>query len=1049
MKNKTIMFVFLVTSIVTSYAQKNTPFWLNEQVNQDHREPMHASYYVFENEALANQGDWKQSKNYLNLNGTWKFKYVENPKGLPKGFEAIAFNDQSWDDFKIPANWDVNGYGYPVYTNTTYDFANLITVNPPQVPTDYNPVGVYRKTVTIDENWKGKTVFLHVGAAKSNLTVWVNGVYVGYGEDGKLPQEFKLNTYLKPGENTIVLKVMKWSDGSYLECQDFWRMSGITRDTYLYSRTPSHLVDFEIVPDLDSSYVDGSLKITTAFSAFKKKDRYTLEVQLKEAENLIASQTIVLSEKTTKETVHFKVKNPKKWTAETPNLYHAVFLLKNKKGKTVEVIKQQVGFRKVDIQDGQLLLNGQPIYIKGVNRHETDPTTGQTVSRARMEEDIKMLKTFNINAVRMSHYPNDPYFYELCNTYGIYVVDEANLESHGMGYEITKTLGNKPQWELAHIERMERMVERDKNHPSIIIWSMGNEAGNGYNFYRGYLWMKERDPSRPIQYERATTAGWEGASLKFDWNSDIVDPMYNSPVGMENYIKAFPNPERPFIQCEYAHAMGNSMGNFKDYWDVIRAHDNFQGGFIWDMIDQSVYKTREDGTVIFAYGGDFGPKDVPSDNNFLNNGIFNPERKPNPHAFEVKQVHQDVHTSWADKTNVEMSIFNEFFFKDLSNVYLRWELILDGKPDANGVISDLDINPQQKKSYTLPVNLEGKSFKEAFINISYRLKTTEPFLPKDFEIATEQLPLQGIWKNDMQLSGTSKVAVTKTKEDLTFKSDNTEITFDKVTGFIKTYRYKGHDIIKPGFQLLPNFWRAPNDNDMGARLQTKLRVWQTTIERPKLMSWNYSTSKDKNIHVKAVYSLPEVFSKLTLTYIINGDGVLVVNQALNIDADKTVPMLPRFGMEMVLSKDFETLNYYGRGPHENYLDRNYSAKVGEYHQTVSEQYYPYIRPQETGNKTDIRWMELSNDAIQLKVTSADLFNITALHYLNEDLDDGLEKDQRNEADLKARDLTSLKIDYKQMGVGSIDSWGALPMKKYQLLEKAYQYQFKITPSLKH
>lgn len=1047
MKKTLYIIGFLIISL-TIKAQNKAPFWLDEKINEENREPMHASYYVYENEVLAKKGDWKQSNNYLNLNGNWKFKYEESPNNLPIGFEKIDFNDVSWDNFKIPANWDVNGYGYPIYTNTTYEFANWITVNPPQVPIKYNPTGVYRKTVTIDDSWKDKDVLLHVGAAKSNLTVWVNGAYVGYGEDGKLPQEFKLNKFLKIGKNTIVLKVMKWSDGSYLECQDFWRMSGITRDTYLYARNKTHLIDFEIIPDLDDTYKDGTLKISTEFSNIDKKKKYSLEVQLKDREKVIASKSIKIKKAIEKSFFNFSINNPKKWSAEIPNLYQIYFILKDEKDNIVEVIPQKVGFRKVEIKGGQLLVNGQPIYIKGVNRHETDPTTGQTVSRERMEQDIKRLKQFNINAVRTSHYPNDEYFYELCDTYGIYVVDEANLESHGMGYEITKTLGNKLDWELAHLQRMQRMVERDKNHPSIIIWSMGNEAGNGYNFYRGYLWIKDRDPSRPIQYERATAGGWEGKTLKFDWNSDIVDPMYSSPKGMEDYIAANPNPNRPFIQCEYAHAMGNSMGNFKDYWDVIRKHKNFQGGFIWDMIDQSIYKTKKDGTQFFAYGGDFGPKDVPSDNNFLNNGVFNPEREPNPHAFEVRSVLQDIHTSWKNKDDISINIFNEFFFKDLSNVSLHWTLLLDGIEDKSGFINDLEINPQKEKTYTLPIHLENKTYKEAFVNISYRLKEKEPLLPKGFEIASEQLHLKGYWKNNMFITDETKIAIKKENNSIVFKSEKAELSFDRKTGFINRYKFKNEAILKRDYQLKPNFWRAPNDNDMGAQFHKKLLPWKQAVENSTLISFDYEKVENSKITTTVIYNLPHVFSELIITYTFNSAGVLEVQQKLNIDKNRETPLLPRFGMEMILPKTFSNLSYYGRGPYENYSDRNYSAKVGLYNQTVSEQYYPYIRPQETGNKTDVRWLELSNSKVKLHIESNHLFSMTALHYLTEDLDDGLEKNQRNAADLEERDLTSLKIDGKQMGLGSIDSWGAWPMEKYLLKDKSYEYQFKITPSLK-
>ncbi|MBF4487159.1 glycoside hydrolase family 2 TIM barrel-domain containing protein [Flavobacterium sp. CSZ] len=1044
---KTISIVsLLITSIFSGQAQEKVEYWQNEKINEENREPMHASYYVFETEALANKNQWRQSKNYLDINGAWKFKYVESPSALPKDFEKSNFNDTSWDTFRIPASWDVNGYGYPVYVNTTYDFDYLMAPNPPFVPTKYNPTGVYRRDITIDKSWEGKDIFLHIGTAKSNLTVWVNGVYVGYGEDGKLPSEFNLNKYVKTGKNSIVLKVMKWSDGSYLECQDMWRMSGITRDSYLVARNKTHLKDYEIIPDLDPSYLNGTLKISTEFSGLNKKDNYTLELQLKDADKIITSK--IISALSQKQTFDFTVKNPKKWSAEIPNLYQIDFILKDKKGTILEVIRQNVGFRKVEIKGGQLLVNGKAIYIKGVNRHEVDPVAGQTISKERMEQDIKVMKEFNINAVRMSHYPNDEYFYELCDKYGIYVVDEANIESHGMGYDITKTLGNKPDWELSHIERMQRMIERDKNHTSVIIWSMGNEAGNGYNFYRGYLWIKNRDKSRPIQYERATAGAWDGKDLKFEWDSDIIDPMYSSPNKMEEYILANPNPSRPYIQCEYAHAMGNSMGNFKDYWDVIRKYPNFQGGFIWDMIDQSVYKTQPDGTKILAYGGDFGPKDVKSDNNFVNNGVFTVERKPNPHALEMRNVMQNILTSWDNQATGTIKVYNEFSFKNLSNVTLHWTLVLDGIKQDTGVIDYLAIDPNESKTYMLPIKLAEKKYQEAFINVSYQLKQDEPLLPKGFEIATEQLAFKGIWKNDIEIQGASKIAVEKRENATVFKGDKAEIAFDKKTGFINGYSFSNQPILKQGYQLRPNFWRAPNDNDFGANLQVTLKAWKEATENPTLVSWRYSATKDNKILVKATYNLASVSSTLELNYEINSKGELSVEEQLHMDKTKETPVLPRFGMEIILPKDFSTLSYYGRGPHENYIDRNYSAQVGLYNQRVSEQYYPYIRPQETGNKTDVRWLELSNDKLKITVRSNELLAMTALHYLTEDLDDGLQKDQRHAAELKERDLTSLKIDYKQMGVGGIDSWQAWPMEKYLLRDKTYRYQFKITPSIK-
>lgn len=1047
MKKFLLGIAFGATIIAAGYSQTEKPFWLDEKKNEENREPMYASYFVYENEQKANENDWRKSGNYVDVNGVWKFQFKENPADISKNFHAMDVNDADWDDFTIPANWEMKGYTFPIYVNATYPFDNLIKIDPPMVPEEQNPTGVFRKWINLPDNWTEKDIFLHIGAAKSNLKVWVNGNYVGYGEDGKLAQEFKLNKFVKPGKNLIVLKVMRWSDGSYLECQDFWRMSGITRDSYLYSRTKVHLKDVSIIPDLDENYKSGSLKVTPTFSNIPKKDRHTLEIQLKDGAEVVATKTISDLKLNSNTPVIFNVDNPKKWSAEIPNLYGLRLTLKDRKGNTVEIIDQNVGFRKVEIKDGQLLVNGQSVYLKGVNRHDTDPVGGQTIPRKTMEDDIKLLKQFNFNAVRTSHYPNDPYFYQLCDKYGIYVVDEANIESHGMGYDPTRTLANQPDWEIAHLQRLERMLQRDKNHPSVIIWSMGNEAGNGYNFMRGYLHMKSLDSSRPVQYERANL-GWE-ASIRFDWNSDIINPMYASPNGMAGYIEKNPNPNRPYIQCEYAHAMGNSLGNYKDYWDLFRKHDNFQGGFIWDMIDQSVYKTKEDGTTIFAYGGDFGPEGTPSDNNFLNNGVFSPDRKPNPHAYEAKFVHQDILTSWGDKAKNEISVFNEFYFKNLSNVALKWQLLLDGKVTQEGLISDLDVEPQTSKGIALSLNLPDKSsYKEALVSLFYQLKSEEPFLKKGDTIAKEQLTVSGEWKNKLKVVGNTKLKVGKTDKIITFSSGDASFTFDKLTGLLSGYQFKNNTILLDETNLKPNFWRAPTDNDYGAGLQNKLKVWKEPLKDLTPKSFIVENEKDNTVSITVNYRLETSSSNLEIYYSFNNLGELMVQQTLNIDKKAETPMLFRYGLSMQLPKNFRNINYYGRGPVENYSDRKYNSLAGIYSQKVAEQYYPYIRPQETGNKTDVRWYQISNDKVNLTINSNALFNATALHYTLNQLDDGEKRDQRHASEISESNLTELHIDLKQMGLGSINSWGLLPMEHYRLTQKQYIFQFKITPSLK-
>ncbi|SKB71147.1 beta-galactosidase [Salegentibacter holothuriorum] len=1034
---------FLALLVISPDLYSQEPYYLNPEKNQENREPMRASYMVFENEALAEANNWKASENYLNLNGEWDFKWYKNPKQVPNNFYAPGIDDISWEKFQVPANWEVHGYGIPIYVNATYEFDNLIEVDPPKVPLDHNPTGIYRRSIEIDENWDGKDVFLHVGAAKSNLKVWVNGEYVGYGEDSKLSQEFDITSYVKTGENIIVMKVMRWSDGSYLEGQDYWRLSGITRDTYLFARKKVRLQDFNLNTDLDENYQDATLTIIPEFTELPKRDKHSLEIILEgENKELYRSERKVSEWQETKK-IEIDVQNPNKWTAETPNLYTLKFKLKDRKGKVQEIIQQNVGFREVEIKNGQLLVNGKPILLKGVNRHDTDPSTGQVMSRERMRQDIKVLKEFNFNAVRTSHYPNDPYFYELCDIYGLYVVDEANIESHGMGYNLTRTLANNPDWKEAHLERLGRMVERDKNHPSIIIWSMGNEAGNGYNFYAGYDLIKEMDPTRPIQHERAIVPGQAKGRMDVEWNTDIIPPMYPSIADMEQYAESNPNMDRPYIMCEYAHAMGNSIGNFVEYWDFIRSHKNFQGGFIWDMVDQSIYKKLDDGTKILAYGGDFGPEGTPSANNFLNNGVFSPERNPNPHAWQVKKVQQEIHTKLEGKSG-EISVYNERFFRDLSDVKLNWEVTLDGETVASGEIDELDVAPQETKEFDLPINLNGKEYKEAFLNISYTLKEKTHFLDQSYAIAEEQLTLGEMEVSGLEIASGEKLKVENGKTALSLTSEKASFVFDKETGFLKEYKIDGKDVIKEGFELRPNFWRAPVDNDYGAGLQAKLKPWKEATESLRLKSFKQNVEAGLNT-VSATYRLEEVNASLSLNYKLNAEGEILVDFDLKIDEDKEAPMIFRVGMKMAMPAGFDHLEYYGRGPHENYSDRKATALIKVYEQTVDEQYYPYIRPQETGNKSDVRWLTLKGNGVNLKITGNKPFNFTALHYLMEDLDDGENREQRHAAELEKRDLTNLFIDTAQMGLGSINSWGRLPLKKYWLTEKEYKYSFKISP----
>ncbi|MBU3820557.1 DUF4981 domain-containing protein [Flavobacteriaceae bacterium XHP0103] len=1053
MKNILSIFAFLtLLTFGNAQTKNNTPFWLDESVSEENRMPMHASYFTFENEALAKKGDWKQSSNYLNLNGDWKFKWVEKPEDLPENFEAVNFNDSQWDTFKVPAVWELNGYGDPIYVNYGFEFQNIMRPNPPIVPLSYDPTAVYRREITIDENWNGKQIILHVGAAKSNLSVWVNGQYVGYGEDSKLPQEFDVTPFLKPGKNLVCLKLMRWNDGSYLEGQDFWRFGGIHRDCYLVARNDTHLYDYEIITDLDDNYQHAVLK---AKLKLNKPAVAEAIIQLKDGETQIKETTVSFNNEAEKD-ISFTVENPELWSAENPKLYDIIITLKDKNGNMLEVIPQRRGFREVAIKDGLFLVNGQPVLIKGVNRHEHDPKTGHVVSKESMLKDIQLMKQFNINAVRTSHYPNDEYWYQLCDEYGIYVIDEANIESHGLGYDLSRTLGNKPTWKDAHLTRLKRMVERDKNFTSVVTWSMGNEAGNGYNFYECYLWLKERDKTRPVQYERAVN-NYRNFSTEF--NTDIINPMYGHINGMIEYAKNTPNPEKPFIQCEYAHAMGNSMGNFKDYWNVIRNNPkHFQGGFIWDFVDQGLEKITENGDFIYAYGGDYNPKD-PSDNNFLANGVFYPNRNPNPHAWEMKKVYQNIHTKLESPSSI--SIYNENFFEDLSNIYLAWDVIVDGTIKQSGTVQNLEINPHETKTISLPIETFNNG--EVFLNLAYKTKNAHLLVPKGHVIAEEQLHLSGTYKGNTGVKADGTISLEETNDAYAITSPSLNMRFNKQTGLLEAYTVKKLNLLDEGFQLKPSFWRAPTDNDMGASLQYKLKYWKQAEENLNLASIS-AEEKNDLVSVKTTFNLPEDAAVLNINYQVNAKGVLSVSQELVADTSakvsvtmpsrggeqttkEAVPMLPRFGMKMVLPEGFETVEYYGNGPFENYQDRNYAAHTGIYKQTVAEQFYPYIRPQETGNKTGVRWFKLLNKKGKgVEITSSEMpLSMSALHFLDSDLSTGDEKKQAHAGELKPRKQTQLHIDYAQMGLAGVDSWGTWPLEQYRLDFKDYNYVYIIKP----
>ena len=931
---------------------------------------------------------------------------------------------------QVPAVWELNGYGDPIYVNVGYAWRNQYKNNPPYVPVEKNHVGSYRKEIIVPADWKGKDIIAHFGSVTSNMYLWINGKFVGYSEDSKLEAEFDVTKYLKPGEeNLIAFQVFRWCDGTYLEDQDFFRYSGVGRDCYLYARNKNRIDDIRITPDLDSNYKDGKLDVE-----LKLKGNNKVKLELLDAcGNVVAEKEVKGSGNVNTD---LQLENPVKWTSETPYLY--TLRASVSKGSVItEVVPVNVGFRKIEIKNAQILVNGQPVLFKGANRHEMDPDGGYVVSRERMLQDIQIMKKFNINAVRTCHYPDDAYWYELCDKYGIYMVAEANIESHGMGYG-ESTLAKNKKYAKAHMERNIRNVQRNFNHPSIIFWSLGNEAGYGPNFEAAYDWIKAEDPSRAVQYEQAGKTG----------KTDIFCPMYYRYKGCEEYSKDA-NSEKPLIQCEYAHAMGNSEGGFKEYWDLVRKYPKYQGGFIWDFVDQSCRWTGENGKMIYAYGGDFNRFDA-SDNNFCDNGLISPDRVPNPHMYEVGYFYQNIWTTPADLSKGELNIYNENFFTDLSSYRMEWQLLKDGKIVRSGILDNLKVEPQQIAKVKLDLG-ETDNTGEWLLNVSYVQKITEHLLPAGHVVARNQIVVRPYEAPEMQIANVAQsnikvsqpVVNDENSNCLEISGESFNILFNKSNGFMDYYEVNGTAMIKEGAQLTPNFWRAPTDNDYGAGLQKKNAVWRNP--EMKLLSLNHDVV-DGMVVVSAEYEMKSVSAKLNIEYTVNNVGAVKVTQKMISDKSAKVADMFRFGMQLVMPESFEKIIYYGRGPIENYSDRNHSADLGIYNQTVTEQFYPYIRPQENGTKTDIRWWKLlNNEGKGLIFVSESPFSASALHYTIESLDDGEQKDQRHSFEVEPSPLTNFLIDKAQQGLACEDSWGAIPLPQYRLPYGDYEFTFIMTP----
>ncbi len=1023
---------FLALATTPALAQQTE--WTDPNVNAVNRAPMHANFFAFDSVDDALQGVKEKSSNFMTLNGPWKFFWVKNSDARPLDFFQTDYNDKGWNTMQVPGLWELNGYGDPIYVNVGYPWRSQFKNNPPHVPVTDNHVGSYRREINIPADWKGEEIFAHFGSVTSNIYLWVNGKYVGYSEDSKLEAEFNLTKYLKPGKNLIAFQSFRWCDGTYLEDQDFMRLSGVGRDCYLYTRQQKHIKDIRVTPDLDANYTNGTLAVSADLSAKAAGSTLALEL-LDHTGKAVATATVKGKGKVV---TNMEVSNPKKWNAEEPYLYTLVSTLKDKKGTVIEAIPVKVGFRKIEIKGAQLLVNGQPILIKGADRHELDPKMGYAVSRNRMIQDIQVMKANNLNAVRTCHYPDNNIWYDLCDQYGLYVVAEANIESHGMGYG-KETLAKNPIYAKAHMERNQRNVQRGYNHPSIITWSLGNEAGFGPNFQDCYNWVKAEDQSRPTQYE--------GAGKNKE--TDIFCPMYYDYKGCEAYAKS--DADRPLIQCEYAHAMGNSQGGFKEYWDLIRKYPKLQGGFIWDFVDQSIRWKNADGVEIYGYGGDFNRYDA-SDNNFMNNGLISPDRKSNPHMHEVAYYYQNIWTTPADLQNGEVNIYNENFFRSLSDFYAEWELVADGKVLQTGIVNNLKTKAQQtekvKFNYDLSTVPAGK---EILLNVSYKLKESETLLQAGHQVAHDQLVITpyvapALTLNNVTPTNVAVQTPTIAENDAKYviiSNDNFAVEFDKKTGFLCQYTVGKESFILPGAELKPNFWRAPTDNDFGAGLQHRYGAWKNPTF--KLTSLK-SVTVNEQIEVVAAYDMPTVSAKLTLTYLINNEGAIKVSQKMVADKGAKVANMFRFGMQLQMPANFDHITFYGRGPIENYADRNNSTPIGRYRQLVDDQYYAYIRPQESGNKTDIRWWsQTSIDGDGLQIVAAEPFSASALNYTIDSLDDQDQKDQRHSPEVSKAKLTNLCIDKAQMGLGCVNSWGTIPLKEYLLPYGDYEFTFIITP----
>lgn len=1037
MTNKLLKVLFILCySAFTAFGQDSSE-WKSYKIFQINAEQPRSSFMVYKSVKEALNYSYLPHTSYQLLSGVWHFNWSRNPAGRPMDFYKKNFSVANWKMITVPADWQMQGYDEAYYTNSSYPFSATF----PGVPEDFNPVGSYKRTFVLNPALKGRHIMLHFKGVNSAFYVWINGRKVGYSEDSKTPAEFDVTDYVKAGENDISVQVYRWNAGSWLEDQDMWRFSGIERDVYLYALPETTVWDIKLNAGLTDQYQNGQFNLNLSLRNFNPEQhngKIKIELINRNDHALAYAETQDYSlEKSQIGQVLFtkKINDPLKWSAEKPNLYDLLIELYDAKGKLIQVVSQPVGFRSIEIKESHLLVNGKPVYIKGVTRHEHDPLTGHVVSYESMVTDIRLMKEYNINAVRCSHYPDDPRFYDLCDQYGLYVIDEANIESHGTGkyigngygYNMRTPTADSASWYPAHLDRTRRMFERDKNHPSIMIWSLGNEAGIGPNFHKTYQWLKEHDSTRPVQYEQEWTGPY----------TDIVAPMYHTFRDLIAYSKS--PDQRPLIMIEYAHAMNNSVGNLQDYWNVIENNPKLQGGFIWEWVDQGLLKTAPDGQKFWGFGGDFSPQGTPSDGLFCIKGLVFPDRKPKPSLFEVKKVYQNVKIKSADPGKGLFWIKNAFFFTDLSDYNISWSIKGNGVLISKGII-DLPhgLKPGDSTRITIPVNmLTIEPGTEYFVKFDVTLKQSKGLLKAGHSIAEEQIELP-FFKPAIEPAYTGSMKLTQSGRKCVIEGKDFAYTFNKESGVLQSMLFKGHNLLREG--LYPDFWRVPTSNDNGSGVPKRLAIWKDIQAGRKLTSFEVTQLDNNKIEINTHSTLKSGDSKIDILYSIAANGVIHVHMSFK-KGDAQAPELLRFGMKMTLPGEFQNMTWYGRGPFESYWDRKTSAFVDLYSGKVKDQYTPYVSPQENGNKTDVRWSRwLNNMGLGLLIKGDSLINVSAHHYTQGDLEKAT---HTNEVPIK--DIVEIHIDLQQMGVGGDTSWGAYTHDEYRLLEREYSYGFILKP----